>query len=826
MSQITTIILIKESSTNLPSITEHYLEPLAKENIPTESVQVLPLLYNTPSKVVAKTAKAYLDKLITRIPKSATKLIIADSFYYKIITKIQKISSKYGATTPGKYLGYERFTCVYIPNYSSLFKQPENTGLIKVGLSTIAGTGTAVRIDSSEFGFKYGSDRELLDSLHKYPILTADIETTGLSLEDTIVSVAFAWTKHDGIAIDVSFTGSYYTKKFFEQYQGKIVFHGGLFDVKLLIRNWWMEHSTDYEGMLRGLSYFKDVDDTMLMTYLAKNATTPISIGLKDAALEYVGNYAIETEDISKYTIKEILKYNLIDALGSFYIYEKYAIELISEPYVKIFQPSIYLLVKMMLVGLPINPSRVQKVHNILNAQDKVLREQIQLNSHILTFTDQLRIAACISANTKLKNKTKNSNDFKNLEFNPGSSTQLIKLLFKDLQLPVLDKTKTGLPATGAEILEDLENHTQDIEILDLLLFIRKLAEVGKINGTFIKAFLQEKDFLHGNQKLGGTQSGRLSSNSPNLANLPSKGVMGKLIKSCVIAPKGWLFAGADFSALEERIGAILSQDPERIKVYTDGYDGHCVRAYKYFWEQMPDIDPTNPASINSIAIKYPELRQNSKGPTFALQYMGTAYTLHKRGGFPMDQAKKIEQAYLNLYKVSGEFNTKNVKFMEQHGYVECAFGLKLRTPIISRCILGTSKTPYEAEAEARSANNAVTQSWGMLLNRAMIATDKRIEKAGYSVDILPINMIHDAGYFLVRDTPEHVKFLNDVLIEEMEWNNDDRIRSIDVPLTASLEIGRSWDTVIKLKNKQTIEEITNVIRTIPGSSTSLKRNY
>ena len=218
---------------------------------------------------------------------------------------------------------------------------------------------------------------------------------------------------------------------------------------------------------------------------------------------------------------------------------------------------------------------------------------------------------------------------------------------------------------------------------------------------------------------------------------------------------------------------------------------------------------------INSIENKHPDLRQKSKPPTFALQYLGTWHTLHKRGGFPIDQARQIEEAYHDLYKVTAEFAEKNKQFMEKNGYVECAFGLKLRTPIISKTILGTSKTPYEAEAEVRSANNAVTQSWGMLLNRAMIATDRRIEAAGYGTIILPINMIHDAGYFLVKDDPETVKFLNDTLIPEMEWNDDDQIRSTDVPMTATLEIGKSWDQMKKVPNNATIEEVTDVIRTL-----------
>tara|TARA_R110001632_G_scaffold44876_3_gene114000 strand:+ start:594 stop:1301 length:708 start_codon:yes stop_codon:yes gene_type:complete len=222
---------------------------------------------------------------------------------------------------------------------------------------------------------------------------------------------------------------------------------------------------------------------------------------------------------------------------------------------------------------------------------------------------------------------------------------------------------------------------------------------------------------------------------------------------------------------------------------------------------------------INSIETKYPELRRKSKGPTFALQYMGTWHTLHKRGGFPVDQAHVIEDSFRELYAVSEQFNAQNTRFMEANGHIECAFGLKLRTPIISKTILGNSKTPYEAEAEARSANNAVTQSWGMLLNRAMIATNNRIEKDGYGLDILPCNMIHDAGYFLFRNDPKVIKYLNDTLISEMEWNDDDLIRSTDVPMAAQLEIGKSWDTQHKLPNGANIKEIEDVTDTIAGSN-------
>ena len=517
---ITTVLLIKEDALNLVELSNHYLNKLDKEGISKSSVLALPLIYNTPAKIIAKTAKAYLDKLINKIPESVSKLIIADSNYFKFITKVTKVADYYSAVLPGKHTGYEKYQCVYVPNYKSLFKQPDNTRFIDIGLKAITGTKATLFIRHEEYGFQYGSDRELLDSLYQYPVLAADIETTGLSLEDEIVSISFAWSKHDGIAIDLSITGIHYLKKFLESYKGKLIFHNGLFDAKLLIRHLWMDHPTDYDGMIEGLNYFRTFDDTMIMAYLAKNATTGVTIGLKNIALEYVGNYALEAKNLSKYSKREILKYNLIDTLATFYSWEKYNKEITSRPYIEIFQPSLYTLLKMMLVGLPMDSHKVTEVHTILKSKEKVLLEQIQENDHVIEFNNQLQQDACDKANSKLKKLVKPIEDFRDVVFNPSSHSQLGVLLFDNLKLPILDKTKSGAPATSADVLKDLENHTADLNILDLLRFVRELADVCKINGTFIKAFLKEKDFLHGNLKLGGTQSGRLSSNSPNLTNL------------------------------------------------------------------------------------------------------------------------------------------------------------------------------------------------------------------------------------------------------------------------------------------------------------------
>ena len=87
MSEISTVLLIKEDAINMPELHTYYLNKLSKNGIPKDTVLILPLLYNTPTKIIAKTAKAYLDKLISKIPKSVSKLIIADSNYFKLLLK-------------------------------------------------------------------------------------------------------------------------------------------------------------------------------------------------------------------------------------------------------------------------------------------------------------------------------------------------------------------------------------------------------------------------------------------------------------------------------------------------------------------------------------------------------------------------------------------------------------------------------------------------------------------------------------------------------------------------------------------------------------------
>lgn len=243
----------------------------------------------------------------------------------------------------------------------------------------------------------------------------------------------------------------------------------------------------------------------------------------------------------------------------------------------------------------------------------------------------------------------------------------------------------------------------------------------------------------------------------------------------------------------------------------TEGYDGHCLRAYGYFGDQMPGIVDTV-ESINSISKLYEAIRQASKAPTFLLTYGGTWIGLVKNLGISEVEAKEIERKYHELYKVSDDWVAGKIKEATKVGYVTVAFGMRLRTPILGKTVLNTSKTPYEAQAEARTAGNALGQSYGMLNNRAGIEFQKRTLASPYALDIKPIAHIHDAQYFLIREDIRVLKWFNDNLVECMQWQELPEIQHPEVKLGGDVEVYfPNWASKIALPNNATEKEILNL---------------
>jgi DNA polymerase-1 len=265
----------------------------------------------------------------------------------------------------------------------------------------------------------------------------------------------------------------------------------------------------------------------------------------------------------------------------------------------------------------------------------------------------------------------------------------------------------------------------------------------------------------------------------------------------------GWLFSGADFNSLEDYISALTTKDPNKLNVYIKGFDGHCLRAAYYFRDQLPHIDLDDPKSVNTIKDQFSALRQDSKAPTFALTYQGTAFTLMNNLGWSKEKAESVESNYHELYKVSDAYVQTRLEQASKDGYVEVAFGLRVRTPLLSQVMWGKGyRIPYEAQAEGRTAGNALGQSYGLLNNRAAVAFMKKVWASKYRLDILPVALIHDAIYLLIKDDPEVVTWANQALIQEMRWQELPEIQHPTVKLGAALDLfWPNWSNAITLPN-------------------------
>mgnify|MGYP005989213439 CR=1 FL=1 len=423
-----------------------------------------------------------------------------------------------------------------------------------------------------------------------------------------------------------------------------------------------------------------------------------------------------------------------------------------------------------------------------------------------------------LADNEKLKTKKREWHELDRIDFNPNSQKDLQLLFHEVLDYPVLDKTEGGAPGTGAKTIKkhlaDLKQESHRVLFESLI----SIAECSIILNNFIKNFKEAElgtdgnYWLFGSFNLGGTVSGRLSSSNPNMQNIPSSGTRwAKPIKECFIAPDGWIFCGADFASLEDRISALTTRDPMKLKVYTDGYDGHCLRAYYYFPEAYEGI-PETPDAINATKDTHEKWRQRSKTPTFALTYGGTYMAIIEQAGLPKAEALRIERNYHELYSVSNEWVQSHIERATSDGYVTCAFGLRVRTPLLKRTVLNARVTPYQAKKEARTAGNALGQSWGLLNNRAAIEVQQKTLRSAFAMHIKPGAHIHDAQYFYVKDDKRTLKYLNDVLGQAMAWQGLPIIQHDVVKLSGELDLFYpSWAHKKTLPNNISINEITQL---------------
>ncbi|WP_199097265.1 DNA polymerase [Dyella sp. ASV21] len=808
----------------------NYLGSLAKDTVA--------YAITTASKAKNPELLAYLKELLPVLCSLQTDyLLVTEASLFKVLTKQQKVSTIGGYVFPCVIEGFKHMSVVYVPSPSQIIYDPSLSQKVEQGLKAVRDHRSNTYMPPGSAIIHYADYPDTIEEISAWLMklqnvpLAVDIETYGLKHYNAgLGTITMCWSQTEGIAFAVDKDNPpekaqlirKMLKNFFIHRNAQTLYHKGNFDVYVLVYQLFMHDLLDSSGMLFGIEQLtRQMDDTLLLAYLATNSCAGNELSLKMQAQEYAGNYAVEVKDISVVPLPQLLEYNLVDGLSTWYVYNKWRQKVIDdqqdEIYRNLFLPALKDIIQMQLSGMPMDMAAVAAGKAEMEADRDAAIAAIMSSDAVAKATLRLNERWVAKRNSELKVKRVSLADAKEV-FNLNSSPQLQDLLHEVMGLPVLSRTPTGQAATGMDDLEALVHHCTTDEQRELLGALVAFKQVDKILTSFIPAFEAAPrapdgwHYLFGFFNLGGTLSGRLSSNEPNLQNIPSTGTKyAKTIKKMFKAPNGWLFIGLDFASLEDRISALTTKDPNKLKVYTDGYDGHSLRAYAYFGNQMPDIEDTV-ESINSIQTKYKKQRQDSKAPTFALTYQGTAHTLMKNCGFSKELAEQIEARYHELYVVSDQWVAARLEEASQCGYVTVAFGLRLRTPMLAQTILGTRSTPHEASAEGRTAGNALGQSYGLLNTRAGTDFMRQVRQSKWAHEIRPCAHIHDAQYYLVRDDADLLAWVNDRLVKAVQWQELPEIQHDQVKLGGELSIFfPTWANELTIPNGAGSDQILSL---------------
>ena len=311
--------------------------------------------------------------------------------------------------------------------------------------------------------------------------------------------------------------------------------------------------------------------------------------------------------------------------------------------------------------------------------------------------------------------------------FNLGSPKQLQQILFEKLELPIIRKTPKGQPSTAEDVLVELAN---DYELPRVIMDFRSLS---KLKSTYTdKLPLQiaaNTGRLHTSYHQAVAATGRLSSTDPNLQNIPIRTSEGRRIRQAFIAPQGYLLLAADYSQIELRIMAHLSQDKGLLKAFADGQDVHRATAAEVFEASLDDVTP--------------DQRRSAKAINFGLMYGMSAFGLAKQLEISRGEAQEYVDLYFDRYPGIKKFMENIRETAREQGYVETVFGRRLYLPEIN------ARNAQRRQYAERTAINAAMQGTAAdIIKRAMITVQNWLLAA--NVDARMIMQVHDELVFEV----------------------------------------------------------------------------
>lgn len=583
-----------------------------------------------------------------------------------------------------------------------------------------------------------------LERLRAAPLFAFDTETTSLNyMEAELVGVSFAI--EPGCAAYVPVAHDYMgapaqisrgrllelLKPLLESEDHLKVGQHIKYDMNVLAR---------YGVELRGIAY-----DTMLESYVYNSTATRHD--MDSLAERYLGVQTVQFEDIAGKGKKQ-LTFNQIDLAEA----APYAAE----------DADITLRLHQAL------SAKLDKEPVLQRLFDEVERPLIPVLSRIerngALVDSQLLGQQSIELAARLTELERAAHDAAGGPFNLSSPKQLQEILFEQQKLPVLKKTPKGAPSTAEEVLAEL---ALDYPLPKLILEHRSLS---KLKSTYTDKLPQminpATGRIHTSYHQAVTATGRLSSSDPNLQNIPVRNAEGRRIRQAFVAPAGYKLVAADYSQIELRIMAHLSQDAGLLKAFSLGSDVHKATAAEVFKVPLEEVSS--------------EQRRRAKAINFGLIYGMSAFGLAKQIGVGRNEAQQYIAHYFETYPGVQHYMDEIRSSAQEKGYVETLFGRRLYLPEIK------ARNAMRRQAAERTAINAPMQGTAAdIIKRAMLAVDNWL--AAGTVDARMIMQVHDELVFEVRE--DQVSAFMDQVKALMAG-----AAALDVPLVVDAGVGNNWD--------------------------------
>jgi DNA polymerase I len=492
---------------------------------------------------------------------------------------------------------------------------------------------------------------------------------------------------------------------------------------------------------LRGI-----VHDTMLESYILNSTATKHN--MDDLAKTYLGINTIRYEQVTGKGAKQLNFSEVAIDKATVYAAEDadITLRLHHTLHEKLTQhPSLLKLYTELEIPLVPVLARIEQCGVLIDTA--MLAEQsLELANHLIALEQQ-------------------AHDVAEHSFNLGSPKQIQDILYKQLHLPVLKKTPTGQPSTDESVLQELAD--QGYQLPKLILEHRGLS---KLKSTYTDKLPQQVDAktgrVHTSYHQAVTATGRLSSSEPNLQNIPIRSETGRKIRQAFIAPDGYKIVAADYSQIELRIMAHLSNDAGLIHAFNTGLDVHRATAAEVFGVAPEQV--TN------------ELRRSAKAINFGLIYGMSAHGLSKQLGISNSQAQSYIDLYFSRYPDVKNYMDNIRDLAHRQGYVETLFGRRLYLPDIN------SRNPMSRQAAERTAINAPMQGTAAdIIKRAMLAVDAWLQFSHAPVQM--IMQVHDELVFEIRET--ELTNCTDKIKQLMS-----HAAELTVPLVVDVGVGGSWD--------------------------------